>query len=1009
MKDIPRSVITVIVGLIILGSIFLIYTNSRSSILIKEQFAVAGSALVLFVTAIILISGRKIAANRLTLPLCLSYILLIGWVIFRFYTGSRSVNAMKMIYSLIALGGLAAVISMTFTRSSRDMILWILVSASVLLSVYAMVQSLGFMIFPWDSGLTMQARSSGTLGNANLLGSFAVAMLPVGAGFLLGRERLAKIRIPVVLIFVVLCSGALIASKTRGSLIGLFAVAAFAPFAPFIRKNKRRLILVSLMLLVLIVGSIFFMQNRMEELTDTESGGTLQVRKLIWSGSLSLIAMNPVFGLGPGSFQIMFPQFRDPEYFTLGVSHNTLHSHCEYLEILVDIGIIGFLLCVTVAFFFIRILHRKRKTLIQPSENITSYSEDWTVLGLYGGVIALLSEAAVSVALRWPPSAILLAILLGLILASIPARWNLMKGKVKAGAVMVLSITAVILGCVAFPYYVASMRSGRQLFIGKDMYLTKIQPIMNDIVNTASAWNISRNDEDAGRALYYYDTAVQLADSSISWCSKCVETNPDELGGWYALGSSYVTRALLCKPLSTPMINIMHMSGRVPFDLEEADRYVNLGLAAYDSLMKRAPNYAEVHHNIVLIRTNLGDTNGALASMRTAWRLHAHNRDKYIRQSFLLAPLTEETGACHLQWLGMIGDEDLFSTMTDFKRTRYIQILLFYTGNTFLKHPDSADSLFHAFSSISDSLVPSVTNELRSGMEFQLRELENGLEIIQRMNSGDTSGLMDELSQFAREDIEILPAQFTAMGLLLAEKGEMEGARILENILRDYIIYGNYNNMIVWPGGPVDLFIALNSMLLSSDLETPEQRELFLDSESLALILDRYVFDTVSFVNSTPGFKENVPSYLQDFFSSIWKETGGPLYCYSNSMLHDDSLSVVIRDGSLLEGAYSGLTQLELENPDNPEIQKLKIAWLYILFVSFYYENPTFSSEQTKYIADGLRSSRGNLVELIGETETRYQIGSMLDGMDAVVNSLHNPLYGQVIEILKTDLVMGRI
>lgn len=1008
MKEIPRSVITVIVGLTILGSIFLIYTNSRSSILIKEQVAIAGSALALSVAAIALISGRKIASNRLPLPLCLSFVFLIGWVIFRFYTGSGSVNAPKMIYSLAALGGMVAVIALTFTKSSRDIVLWILVSSTALLSVYAVLQSLGFIIFPWDSGLTLQARSSGTLGNANLLGSFAVAMLPVGAGFLLGREKLAKLRIPLVLLFALLCTGALIASKTRGSLIGLFAVAALVPLAPFIWKNKRRLILVILLLFVLIVASISFMENRMEELTDTESGGTLQVRKLIWSGSLSIIAMNPFLGQGPGSFQILFPQFRNPEYFNLGVSHNTLHAHCEYLEILVDIGIIGFLLCITVAYFFIRTLHRKRKILEPLSDDLPSCSEDWTVLGLYGGVIALLSEATVSVALRWPPSAMLLAVLCGLILASIPARWIMMKGKAKIGIVILLSTTAVILGFIAFPYYVSSMKSGRQLFIGKDMYLTKIQPAMNDAVNSASDWNFSRNDEDARRALYYYDTAIQLADSSISWCLRCVETNTDELGGWYALGSAYVTRALLSKPLSTPMISIMQMNGRVPYDLDEADRYVNLGLAAYDSLKKRAPNYAEVHHNTVLIRTNLGDPNGALASMRTAWRLHAHNRDSYRRQTFLLAPLTDGTEACYLQWVGLIDNEDIFETMTGLKRERTLQILLFYTGTAFLNHPVLADSLFHEFSSLSDSLAPTIALDIRSGMELQLRELENGLDIIQRMKSGDTTGIMDELSQIDPEDIEYLPAQYAAMGLLLAERGETEGARILLNVVKK-CIYNSFDNMNIWHNGPIGFFEVLNSSLLASNLETPDQRELFIRSEICALALDRQLFNIMSLINSSPGFRGNVSSDIQDFLDGIWFETGGPLYCYSHNQLSGDSLSVVIRNWSVLEKAYSGLVQLESENPDNIELQKLKIAWFYTLLISFYFQNPTFSSEQSQYIADGLRSSRDDLVEILGETETRYQIGSMLDGMDTVVSSLLNPEYSQYVGILRTDLVMGRI
>ena len=130
---------------------------------------------------------------------------------------------------------------------------------------------------------------------------------------------------------------------------------------------------------------------------------------------------------------------------------------------------------------------------------------------------------------------------------------------------------------------------------------------------------------------------------------------------------------------------------------------------------------------------------------------------------------------------------------------------------------------------------------------------------------------------------------------------------------------------------------------------------------------------------------------------------------YSNNLLHGDSLSVVIRNGSVLDSAYSGLLQIESENPDNPELQKLKIAWFYTLFKSFYSENPLFSSEQTQYVANNLRNSRVNLVNILGETETKYQIGSMLDGLDAVTNCLHNPEYSQYIDILGSDLMMGRI
>ncbi|MEN8209599.1 MAG: O-antigen ligase family protein, partial [Candidatus Fermentibacteria bacterium] len=370
MRSIPRTLIQIIVILTILASLFLVHTNSRSSILIKEVIYVGGTALALLAAALgILIEGR-IPSARLSRSLIVSFALLIIWMIFRHYSGIQSVNAIKYMYSTVALGGLAFLIAATFTENARDALLWILVGAASVLSLYAVLQSMGIIIFKWDAGLTLAARSSGTMGNANLLGSFSMAMLPVGAGFILSRSKLSRFRIVSAAAFALLCTSAMLASKTRGSLIGLFAVAVFLLFVPFIRKSARIFLPLLLVFLILIGGSVLFLGNRMDELTSTETG-TLQVRKLIWSSTLSMVLSNPVLGYGPGSFQIVFPQFRNPDYFLLGVSHNTLHAHCEYLEILVDTGIIGLLLWLSIAYFIFRIVYRKRN-----SDNHDSDSTD---------------------------------------------------------------------------------------------------------------------------------------------------------------------------------------------------------------------------------------------------------------------------------------------------------------------------------------------------------------------------------------------------------------------------------------------------------------------------------------------------------------------------------------------------------------------------------------------------------------------------------------------------------
>ena len=167
-----------IIILMLIGSLFLVQTNSRSSILIKEAIYVGGIAIALLVAALSILIDGRIASARLSRSLLVSFIFLILWMLFRNYSGVQSVNASKYIYSVIALGALVFLIAISFTEKVRDTILWVMVVSTTVLSIYAILQSMGIIIFQWDASLSRMARSSGTMGNANLLGSFSMAMLP---------------------------------------------------------------------------------------------------------------------------------------------------------------------------------------------------------------------------------------------------------------------------------------------------------------------------------------------------------------------------------------------------------------------------------------------------------------------------------------------------------------------------------------------------------------------------------------------------------------------------------------------------------------------------------------------------------------------------------------------------------------------------------------------------------------------------------------------------------------
>ena len=1000
------TVIQAIIILTILGSMFLVHTNSRSSILIKEAIYVGGVALAMLVAALSIVLNGRIALGRLSRSLVASFIILILWMLFRHYSGVQSVNAFKYMYSIIALGSLVFLLATTFTEKARDTILWIMVVSTCILSVYAILQSMGIQIFPWDAGLSRMARSSGTMGNANLLGSFSMAMLPVGAGFLLSRPRLSRIRLISAACFALLCTGSVLASKTRGSLIGLFAIVVFLFFVPFIRKNVRILAPLLLVFLILIGGSVILLENRMEELTSIETG-TFQVRELIWSGSLSMIGSNPILGYGPGSFQIVFPHFRNPEYFLLGVSHNTLHAHCEYLEILGDTGIIGLLLWAAIIYSIFRIVYRKKES-DNPHNDDHDTAGKWLVPGIIAGIAALLAEATVSVALRWPVSALLLALLTGLLLASIPCGFTPVKAGRKYGLAVILLLVAVLLGAVAIPDYLSAMRSGRELFRGKDMHLVHIQPGLDNAVAAAAEWHSTGNPDAAQRALYYYDLTMHAADSSIVWCKKCVETNHDELGGWYALGSAYISAARLHQQISPPMTNILRMNGLVAEDREEADRYMMLGLEAYDSLTSMAPDYAEVHNNLALVWITLGYPDNALAELRAAWDLHAHNRMGYAQKVNILNTLLQSTDGLYLHWQITMDKVGKLIRVYDGVNTQsqMFKALMFDYGTTFLSYEDSADSLQRELVSIMNSSYPEFSSAMEEYTDMQLQQMQNGLDALGQFVEGDTAGVRMYLSGLTRSELDFLPVQRALEGRILTAEGDLEGMQTITDILRSFS-FNDFDDISAWPMETSQMMCELNEALLGTGLDDPEEKLMYMSSELIMLRLDRRIFEIIVFIESSPSLQEASTS-IQDELEILWERIGGPLYCFMR--LRDDIAGPpLMRETSLLDNSYSGILALEEQDSLNAELVKFELQWLYILFCSSYNDIPHYSTAQGARTVSLIADARTRLVDILGEIETQYQIASILNELSDHSILRISDEFSIYIEALKNDLIMGRI
>ncbi len=319
-------------------------------------------------------------------------------------------------------------------------------------------------------------RLAGVFGNANLIGSFAAGLLPVGFAFLLGKGWK---RVLLLALFLIVCGSALIVSGTRSSmfaLVGATAAVLIVRWKPGLRK-----------LLLVIFFAVVLVMVFLPELPVPDFGGTPGVRQVIWEGSSGMIFQRPVFGWGNGSFQLLFPKFRPSDFALRGVSVNTAHAHSEPLEILAENGLVGFLLW---SALIILLLTRALK-----NRNISL--AEW---GVITGITVLLLEGFTSVALRWTTSVYLLAILMSLLpvgqhstLKKLP-RWT-----------AILPLIAGLLLLLPGVYRAYGM--------------------MRSSIFLNSAMTALANGE--------------TAETAREFCMESLRYNSWELGSWYTLGNTY--------------------------------------------------------------------------------------------------------------------------------------------------------------------------------------------------------------------------------------------------------------------------------------------------------------------------------------------------------------------------------------------------------------------------------------------------------------------------------------
>lgn len=202
---------------------------------------------------------------------------------------------------------------------------------------------------------------------------------------------------------IVIMISALFLSLSRGGIMS-FAVAVVA-FCALISFTRLRAIMGRgwrIMASVIVITFVFLMWLGLGPVLNRMSDLSSPTRYEIYENTINMAKDFPVFGTGLGTFQYIYPGYK-----TLQSQLYYDHAHNDYLELVSDSGLVGFVIVLSgfIMFFW--------KTLERWWERRHYYAKG-VALGGVCSVIAILAHSFTDFNLHIPANALFLSIILGL-------------------------------------------------------------------------------------------------------------------------------------------------------------------------------------------------------------------------------------------------------------------------------------------------------------------------------------------------------------------------------------------------------------------------------------------------------------------------------------------------------------------------------------------------------------------------------------------------------------------
>jgi len=272
------------------------------------------------------------------------FALLAGWlgaVALSALTGAAASPAALLAAVLPA----AAFIVLLGLRPKPDGLIRAAAAAGLAVALVAVLQWAGadpFRLLGWQApaGGSDRLRVFATLGNPNFVAAFLTAALP--AVWAAARTLAPPWRLALLLPGAALVAGGILATGSRAPVAAGLAWAGWALLRGAARRPRLAL---GLALGLAAAGALVVTLSTARPLDETMRG-----RAHIWHTALAHVPEAPWLGFGPGGFELFFPRWETDRLAAAETDRRfaglAAHAHNDYVEALVDHGVIGLALFV---------------------------------------------------------------------------------------------------------------------------------------------------------------------------------------------------------------------------------------------------------------------------------------------------------------------------------------------------------------------------------------------------------------------------------------------------------------------------------------------------------------------------------------------------------------------------------------------------------------------------------------------------------------------------------------